>query len=128
MTARSELGLSLPELWREEAIVLRKRGAAGQAEVLESCAAELEAWKHQRALEALTLDEAERESGYTYSALEKMVRRGELENVGAKGRPRVRRGDLPRKARHEAPDLAGPVLEGRGRRRLDPHSDASHVT
>lgn len=106
-------GLPLPARWRQEAAVLRRRGAAGQAEALESCAEELEAWERQRALEGLTLEEAERESGYTYSALEKMVRRGELENVGEKGRPRVRRGDLPRKARRERPDLAGAVLEAR---------------
>ena len=112
-------GSSLPERWRQEAGVLRRRGAANQADALESCADELEAWERERALEALTLEDAERESGYSYSALEKMVRRGELENVGEKGRPRVRRGDLPRKVRREAPDLAGPVLEGRGRVRLD---------
>jgi hypothetical protein len=110
---------SLPDVWRQEASVLRRRGAAGQAEALESCASELEVWQHQRALEGLTLEEAERESGYSYSALEKMVRRGELENVGAKGRPRVRRGDLPRKPHREAPDLAGSVLEGRAKMRLD---------
>lgn len=107
---------SLPAQWRREAALLRRRGAAAQAETLESCAVELEAWEHQRALETLTLEEAEHESGYSYSALEKMVRRGELENVGEKGRPRVRRGDLPRKVRHEAPDLAGPVLDGRAAR------------
>jgi hypothetical protein len=106
---------ALPELWRQEAAVLRRRGAEGQAAALESCAKELEAWEQEHALEALTLEEAERESGYTYSALEKMIRRRELANVGEKGRPRVRRGDLPRKARARevAPDLAGPVLDGR---------------
>ena len=106
---------ALPELWRQEAAVLRRRGAEGQAAALESCAKELEAWEAKHALEALSLEEAERESGYTYSALEKMVRRGELANVGAKGRPRVRRGDLPRKARgrEASPDLAGSVLDGR---------------
>jgi len=127
MTAASGRGSSLPQLWRHEAAVLRRRGAAGQAEALESCADELEAWERQRALEGLTLEEAERESGYTYSALEKMVRRGELENVGEKGRPRVRRGDLPRKPRRERPDLVGAVLEGRGRLRLDGPRNPSHT-
>jgi hypothetical protein len=36
---------ALPELWRQEAAVLRRRGAEGQAATLESCAAELEAWE-----------------------------------------------------------------------------------
>jgi hypothetical protein len=121
---------SLPELWRREAIVLRRRGAAGQADALESCAAELVAWQHERAFESLTLEQAEQESGYSYSALEKMVRRGELENVGEKGRPRVRRGDLPRKAVRSAKgqDLAGSVLEGRDRRGLARLGRQSHVT
>ena len=41
--------------WREAAVVLRRWGAALQAEVLEQCAAELEADERERALEALTL-------------------------------------------------------------------------
>ncbi|MGH7498600.1 MAG: hypothetical protein ACREL3_07090 [Gemmatimonadales bacterium] len=112
-------GTSLPAQWRQEAAVLRRRGAAAQAEALESCAVELDAWEQAHALERLTLEEAERESGYTYSALEKMVRRGELTNVGEKGRPRVRRGELPRKARRDRPDLADQVLDRRGGPRLD---------
>jgi hypothetical protein len=125
--AAGEHRSSLPEQWRQEAALFRRRGAGAQAETLESCAAELEAWEHQRALETLTLEEAEQESGYSYSALEKMVRRGELENVGEKGKPRVRRGDLPRKVRRELPDLAGPVLEGRERIRLDAPGKRSHI-
>jgi hypothetical protein len=81
--------------------------------VLEACAAQLESAAREHALEALTLDEARNESGYSYSALQKMVASGELENVGNKGSPRVRRGDLPRKARKEEPGIAAAIIERR---------------
>jgi hypothetical protein len=89
--------LSLVQRWRDEATLLRRRAANLQADVLESCAAELEAWTRERELEALTLDRAAEETGFSYSALEKMVRAGKVANVGRKGAPRVRRGDLPSK-------------------------------
>lgn len=111
----AELGLA--QRWREEAALLRRRAASPQAEVLESCAAELEAWARERELQALTLEQAAAESGYTYSAIEKMVRRGELQNVGQKGRPRVRRGELPCKGQRQPrfrpqPELANLVRGG----------------
>ena len=103
--------------WREEAETLRRRGATAQAVVLESCADELVIVLRERDLEALSLQGASEESGYSYSALQKMVADGKLPNVGDKNRPRVRRGDLPRKAgrlnkpTHEGePDLVGQIL------------------
>ncbi len=105
--------------WREEAAVLHRRGADAQALVLEQCADELEAalWEHD--LEAVTLNEASQESGYSYSTLQKKVASGELPNMGTKNCPRVRRGDLPRKAGQlprgtsdGEPDLAGTILTG----------------
>jgi hypothetical protein len=106
--------------WREEAQLLRRRGAAAQAEVLESCAAELDAYERERSLEALTLEQGAAESGYSYSQLQKLVGSGALTNVGDKHRPRVRRGELPRKPRrgpHEGePDLAALVQGRRGAR------------
>ena len=105
--------------WRAEADILRRRGAVAQAEALESCAIELEEYERERALEALTLEQAETESGYSYSALEKMIRRGELLNIGKRGSPRVRRGDLPKKPTRPGPqgsripEIAEQVLGGR---------------
>lgn len=87
----------LAQTWHSEATLLRRRGAALQAEVLESCATDLEAWVREHDLEALTLEQAATESGYSYSALQKKVADGELTNVGKKHAPRIRRGDLPRK-------------------------------
>ncbi len=109
----------LASQWRDEADTLRRRGAEVQAVALESCADELEAAHREQALEALTLNEASQESGYSYSALQKKVASGELPNMGTKNCPRVRRGDLPRKAGQlprkpsdGEPDLAGKVLAG----------------
>jgi hypothetical protein len=104
----------LLERWRTEAEVLRRRGAQPQADALETCAAELEEFERARDLEALSLEQAVALSGYSYSALQKMLAEDELTNVGKRGKPLVRRGDLPRKARPAAmPDLAGAVIAGR---------------
>ena len=123
--------------WRAEAAVLRRRGAEPQAAVLESSAADLEAWAQEHDLEALALEQAERESGYSYSALQKMVATGRLLNVGEPHRPRVRRGDLPKKARPvspvaaaDGPDLANTVLTrqvGRNGQPLARRRKASHT-
>ena len=105
--------------WRTDAATLRSRGAVAQAVLLESCADELEAALREHSLQALTLNEASQESGYSYSTLQKKVASGELPNMGTKNCPRVRRGDLPRKAGQlprgpsdGEPDLAGKVLAG----------------
>ncbi len=108
--------LKLARQWREEAGVLRRRSAPTQADVLESCAAELESWTLERDLETMTLHQAAQESGFSYSALEKNVRRGAIINVGKKGAPRIRRGDLSRKqvppGPQLVPDISARVLGG----------------
>ena len=104
----------LLDRWRAEVEILRRRGAQSQADVLASCAVELEEFERARAFEALPLAQASAESGFSYSALQKMLADNELPNVGRKGKPLVRRGDLPRKARRgTSPDLAGAVIAGR---------------
>ena len=95
----------LVERWRREAEGLRRWAAEAQAQTLEECARQLAAALDAERYEALTLDEAAKESNYSYSAIQKMVAQGELENVGKKGSPRVRRGDLPRKA--QSPPSSG---------------------
>ena len=91
----------LAERWRQEAALFRKRGQSQVAALMESMAADYEAVERERVLEELTLTEAVEESGYSYSALQKMLASGQLENLGEKHAPRVRRVDLPRKARGE---------------------------
>ncbi len=110
----------LASRWRTEAEIFERRGAANQAATLKSCADELEQWMRERELEKLTLVQAAKESGYGYSALQKMVADGRLPNVGEKNRPRMRRCDLPRKPsrlvliqENGEPDLAEVILANR---------------
>jgi hypothetical protein len=74
--------------WRAEAARLRTYGAEPQAVTLEVCVRELEEALRSTSFEILTLGQASRESGYTYSALEKAIRTGQLPNAGEKGKPR----------------------------------------
>lgn len=109
---------ALAASWRADAGVLRHRGAEPLAASLESCAAELETWARAWELEALTLEQASVESGYSYSALQHMVAERRIKNVGTRHRPRIARHDLPRKA-NVAPvgqGLADRVLAARQRR------------
>lgn len=105
---------TLPSRWRTLAEQQRKLGADSQAHTLEYCADELERIQREWELEALTLEQAAEESGYSYSAIQSKVASGEIQNLGVKHSPRVRRCDLPRKssrAKPEAvPDLAGEIL------------------
>jgi hypothetical protein len=96
--------------WRDEAKILRVRGADAQATVLESCALELEEKARLFSHEEITLEQAAEESGYSYSALEKMARRGRIPNAGLLGHPRIRRKDLPKKPGRGAPAQGGPNL------------------
>lgn len=84
---------SLAESWHQEADVLRKRGASGPAEALDSAADELEEQLREWSLELLTLEEAAREAGVSYDTMQRKVGR-QIPNAGEKGSPRVRRCDL----------------------------------
>ena len=99
------MNFSLPDRWRAEADVLDRRGAPQQAAVLRSCAEELEAYVREQALALLTLHEAAAESGFTRSAIEKQIQRGDIVNFGESGSPRVRRADLGRKPNRSTDDL-----------------------
>jgi hypothetical protein len=88
----------LPALWRDQATDLRSWGADAQALVLERVASELEAAFAQQNDETVTLTEAARISGYHPDHIGRMVRDGDIPNAGRKHAPRVRLGDVPRKA------------------------------
>jgi hypothetical protein len=109
--------MGLTTEWRAHAAALRRYGAESEACALEVCAAELEERLREWQTEPLTLETAADESGYSYSSLQQKVAAGEIRNAGDKGRPRLRRCDLPRKVPREKrslatgePDLAGEVL------------------
>lgn len=99
--------------WQDDAALLRRRGAKAPADTLLSCATDLAEQIREWQLEALTLEQSVVESGYSYSTIQKLVSAGVVENVGKKGKPRIRRCDLPMKPgsrrphpASDAPDLA----------------------
>jgi hypothetical protein len=102
--------MDLATKWRADAATLRRYAATAHAELVESLAAELEAVVREEALEELTLQCWAEEHRLSYSAVQKMVARGALENVGTKGNPRVRRGDAPKKARLRQRSIAHVAL------------------
>jgi hypothetical protein len=66
--------------------------------LLDRVVAQLDLAMQESEAEVLTLDEAATASGYSADHLRKCVAAGAIPNAGDKGRPRIRRGDLPRKA------------------------------
>lgn len=89
---------NLPALWREQATELRSWGAEPQATLLDRVADELDAAFARQNDKTVTLTEAARFSGYHPDSLGRLVRDGDIPNAGRKHAPRVRLGDLPRKA------------------------------
>lgn len=111
---------SLEELareWEEEANRIRKRyGQEQLARICETHAAELRTRIRKHLDQKLTLQEAAEESGYSVSHLQHLVADGEIPNAGRKGRPRIRRGDLPVKKSNgkNSPGGSGSSTTGSG--------------
>jgi ribosomal protein L19E len=99
-----ELFSRLMERWVEEAAQLRERYALeSAARVCEAHARELSDAIREVGEELLTVSEAAEESGYSKQHIRSLIASGDVPNAGCKGRPRVRRADLPpRKARRTA--------------------------
>jgi hypothetical protein len=88
----------LPAAWRDRAEQLRRWARAeGAAVAWEAAAAELDEALRACADEELTLSEAAEVSGYSERRIRELVAGGDIPNAGRKHRPRVRRGDLPRR-------------------------------
>jgi hypothetical protein len=105
--------------WREKADELRDLALESEARAFERCASELERAFAEHDMKALTLQQAADESGFSYGHVQRLVTEGALENVGAPGSPRVRRGDLPRKPgwpKVGQPGLADEILARRANR------------
>jgi hypothetical protein len=86
----------LPATWRERSDELRPYAPAA-AEAFARAADELAAAMRAADDEPLTLAEAAEESGYSARRLRELLAAGDVPNAGRKHRPRVRRGDLPRR-------------------------------
>ncbi len=90
------------KLWREDAAVLRRRGARRAASLMERLAAELEDDMRSRATneddtpELVDMRAAVALSGYTRGHLRRMVVARTLTNYGTDARPLFRAADLPR--------------------------------
>jgi hypothetical protein len=94
-------------VWRVRADLFRKHGAAGYATAIETLAEELDQALRAKVEIVLTLAEAAAETGYSVEHLGREVRQRRIANAGRPGAPRIRRGDLPRKAPREvAPSRA----------------------
>jgi hypothetical protein len=86
--------------WRDDAGVLRRRGQAAAAELLEGVAEELETWMRTqpRPIEIpLTPAQAAQVSGYSADHIRRMLASGHWRNVGTAHTPRILRTDLPTK-------------------------------
>lgn len=104
----SEALKALAQRWRDDAAVLRRRGAIAQAEALDTAAAELESALVLTLGATVSLREAANLSGYTPDALTRLVRKGALRNFGRAHAPRFRLADLPRKPGTLRPGIPRP--------------------
>lgn len=105
----------LAAFWRARAGDLRPYAPAA-AQAFERAAAELEGALRDAADEPLTLAEASAESGYSERRLRELVATGDIPQAGRKHAPRIRRGDLPRRAG-----------AGKGPESYDPVGDAASL-
>ena len=82
--------------WDAEAESLRRLGAqVDGARLIEAILDDLQSLSRSADSEALTLDEASRECGYSPEHLGKLLRVGTIPNAGRKNAPRILRRHLP---------------------------------
>lgn len=96
----------LAESWLTDAEVLERYGDERGAELNRLHARELREALRSHERETLTLAEAAEESGYSKRHLRALISDGTIPNAGEKGRPQIRRGDLPMKPGSSS---AGPI-------------------
>jgi hypothetical protein len=106
-------------MWRERAVRLRTWASDERsAHVLDLVALELENAMARDGEAPLTLSQAALVSGYTTDHLRRLIRTGQLPNVGRRNAPRVRRGTLPLKAGHSVLDQTAHEVQDGGRMRI----------
>ena len=107
--------------WRSRASDL-ERYAPAAAQAFRDAADEL-AEALDGAEETVSLNEASMLGGYPVDSLQRMVRCGRIQNCGRKGKPRIRRADVPVKPGH------GAFLQGEsGGRHIDVSAVVASVT
>jgi hypothetical protein len=98
--------------WLSEAEHLRPYNA-GAAHAFETAAHELEAALREVEGEALTLQQASRESGYSADHLRHLIAANQLPNAGKRGAPRIARKDLPKRAGRAQRSAYDPATDAR---------------
>jgi hypothetical protein len=95
--------------WRGRQDEWSRLGAAlDGAKVAAEIVGDLEALRRAQSSAAVTLREASLIGGYSLDHLQRLVACGQLENLGRKGRPRIRRDDVPVKPGHNLRGNADP--------------------
>jgi hypothetical protein len=95
--------------WRTLADILKAEGCLDVASARERCAAELETCLHIIDSQALSVEQAAGESGYSAEHLRRLLRDKPALNAGRRGKPLIRRSDLPRKATIKVVE-SGPLM------------------
>src|SRR5947209_1768830 len=100
--------VELRQRWEVRRVMFAQFGATVDgAKLADEVLADLAALQQAQSAEAVTLKEAARLGGYSSDHLQRLVAEGQLENVGRKGRPRIRRADVPTRPGHRLPDASG---------------------
>ena len=99
--------------WRGEAETLERCGHESTGKLIRRLAVEVEEALRDDQDETLTIASAALESSYSTEHLRKMVAAGAIPNAGGKGRPRIRRGDVPLKRVTKARNLGTPEDDAR---------------
>ena len=107
---------ALRETWLSEAETLERYRDERGAHLCRLHAQELEEAERTAGEELLTLAQASEVSGYSQDHLRHLITAGTIPNAGEKGRPRIRRADLPMKpgprssGAFDATGIAGRIL------------------
>ncbi len=99
--------------WHAEAETVERCGHESTGKLIRRLAAEVYEALRDDQDETLTLAEAALESSYSTEHLRKMVASGTIPNAGGKGRPRIRRGDMPLKLVTQPGNLGTPEDDAR---------------
>jgi len=83
--------------WHSEAETVERCGHESTGKLIRRLAVEVDEASRDDQDETLTLAEAALESSYSTEHLRKMVAAEKIPNAGEKGRPRIRRSDVPLK-------------------------------
>lgn len=102
--------------WSQNLAVFSRYGIETPERIVREFLADLESLERASSVEAVTLKEASLIGGYSIDHLQRLVASQQIENVGRKGKPRIRRGDVPTRPGHRLPtDTATDQLSARRR-------------